>query len=63
MVSETPRDLSKLDSLISDSNSPFLYSFANITGRTNLISYLTNNDDKKQSEKFAAKLISINEVR
>ena len=63
MVSETPRDLSKLDSLISDSNSPFLYSFANITGRTNLISYLINNDDKKQSEKFAAKLISINEVR
>jgi len=63
MVSETPRDLSKLEIQGSDPNSPFLYSFANITGRTNLISYLTNSRDQNQSEKFSAKLISINEVK
>ncbi len=63
VVTESKRELGSLESYGADPNSPFVYTLANMAGRTNLISYLTNGKSPNQSEKFGAKIITINEVK
>jgi hypothetical protein len=62
IVSETPRDLTLLESLGSDPNSPFTYSLNNLKGRGDLINFLTRKGDYGTSEKYAAKIISVSEI-
>jgi hypothetical protein len=63
MVTDSPRDLSYLEGLGADKNSPFVYTLADINGRSNLINYLTGKLGSDKSEKFGAKIITINEVK
>jgi hypothetical protein len=63
MVTDSPRDLNYLESLGEDKNSPFVYTLANINGRSNLINNLTGKLGDDKSEKFGAKIITINEVK
>ena len=63
MVTDSPRDLEYLESLGQDKNSPFVYTLADLSGRSNLINYLTGNTSSDRSEKFGAKIITINEVK
>jgi len=63
MVTDSPRDLNYLEALGEDKNSPFVYTLADINGRSNLINYLTGKLGDDKSEKFGAKIITINEVK
>jgi len=63
LVSDSPRDLSKLGMFGSDSSSPFVYSLNDLNGRSALIKYLVGKNNEGASEKFSAKLLSINEVK
>lgn len=63
MVTDTPRDLDYFESMGQDKNSPFVYTLADLNGRSNLINYLTGKNLNDRSEKFGAKIIAINEVK
>ena len=63
LVADSPRDLSKLGKLGSDFNSPFVYSLNDLKGRSALIEYLVGKSNEGKSEKFSAKLLSVNEVK
>ena len=63
LVSDSPRDLSKLGSFGSDTNSPFVYTLNNLKGRGELVDYMVGKGDDGKSEKFAAKMISVSEVK
>lgn len=63
LVSDSPRDLSKLGSFGLDTNSPFVYALNNLKGRGELVDYMIGKGAEGKSEKFAAKIISINEVK
>jgi Caspase domain/Domain of unknown function (DUF4384) len=63
MVSDSPRDLSRLGQFGEDPNSPFVYALNTLSGRKNLIEYMIGKNSEGGSEKFAAKLISISEVK
>jgi len=63
LVADSPRNLSKLGMLGSDFNSPFVYSLNDLKGRSALIEYLVGKSNEGKSEKFSAKLLSVNEVK
>ena len=62
IVSDSPRDLKELGGFGSDSNSPFVYSLNTLEGRSQLIKFLTKSP-MGGSEKFAAQIISVEEVQ
>ena len=62
MVSDTPRDLKTLGDFGNDQNSPFVYSLNNLEGRKQLINFLTKNINGG-SERFAAEIVSVSEVK
>ena len=63
IVADSPRDLSALEALGTDPNSPFVYALNNLKGRATLIDYLTGKNADGKSEKFAAKLVTVMEVQ
>ena len=63
MVSDSPRDLSRLGQFGEDTNSPFVYSLNTLSGRKNLVEYMVGKGPEGTSEKFAAKLVSVSEVK
>ena len=63
MVSDSPRDLSRLGQFGEDPNSPFVYALNTLSGRKNLIEYMVGKGQEGTSEKFAAKLVTISEVK
>jgi hypothetical protein len=63
MVSDSPRDLSRLGQFGEDPNSPFVYALNTLSGRKNLVEYMVGKGSEGNSEKFAAKLLTISEVK
>jgi len=63
IVSDSPKDLSTLGSFGDDSNSPFVYTLNNLSGRKSLIDHMVGKDKNGVSEKFGAKLFSVTEVK
>ena len=63
MVSDSPRDLSRLGQFGEDTNSPFVYALNTLSGRKNLVEYMVGKGSEGTSEKFAAKLVSVSEVK
>ena len=63
MVSDSPRDLSRLGQFGVDPNSPFVYALNTLSGRKNLVEYMVGKGSEGNSEKFAAKLLTISEVK
>lgn len=63
MVSDSPRDLSRLGQFGEDPNSPFVYALNTLSGRKNLVEYMVGKGPEGTSEKYAAKLVTISEVK
>ena len=63
LVSDSPRDLSVLGEFGQDSNSPFVYALNILSGRKSLIEYMVGKTKDGSSEKFAAKLLSVSEIK
>jgi hypothetical protein len=63
MVSDSPRDLSRLGQFGEDSNSPFVYALNTLPGRKNLVEFMVGKGPEGTSEKYAAKLVTISEVK
>jgi hypothetical protein len=63
LVSDSPRDLSVLGEFGQDSNSPFVYALNTLSGRKSLIEYMVGKAKDGSSEKFAAKLLSVSEIK
>jgi len=63
MVSDSPRDLSRLGQFGDEPNSPFVYALNTLSGRKNLVEYMVGKGSEGTSEKFAAKLVSVSEVK
>lgn len=63
MVSDSPRDLSRLGQFGDDSNSPFVYALNTMSGRKSLVEYMVGKGPNGTSEKFAAKLVTVSEIK
>lgn len=63
MVSDSPRDLSRLGQLGDDPNSPFVYALNTLPGRKALVDYMVGKDKEGASERFGAKLLAVSEVK
>ena len=63
LVTETPRDLSKLETNNQPKGSPFVTVLTNLKSKSELIRYLTINANSTLPEKYAAKLLTIEEIQ
>ena len=62
-MTETPRDLSKLETNNQPKGSPFVTVLTNLKSKSELIRYLTINANSTLPEKYAAKLLTIEEIQ
>ncbi len=63
LVADSERDLSTLEALGADKNSPFVYALNNPSGRSAVINYLTGKSPDGASERYAAQIITVTEVQ